>query len=289
MLKKRSMKKLIIFVVGVLFFMVFATNRTIAQSGIEPEVREMNLVRTPLDDDLHNALSFGLTLNNFGFGLGTEYRRVISPMSEFVLDFQLTALRDITEQNYQFFGQQIIPNKRNRIMSFPLIAGFKQRLFAESISDNFRLYVSGMGGATAAYVYPYYQTRDVFYVMLEDAEQFGNGDLSVQQFGPVEANTGQISNDMFQGWGDGEWKFGAAGQLGVGVDFGENFKSLTSVKVGFTFQYFPEGIQVMDPLRVLGYFPGNETHADTYVIDQGTPKQKFFGSPYITLVFGRMW
>ncbi|HAC16703.1 MAG TPA: hypothetical protein DCE78_12285 [Bacteroidetes bacterium] len=283
------MKKTIILVFGILFFMVFAINSSVAQTGIEPEVREMNLVRSPLDDGLHNALSFGLTLNNFGFGLGTEYRRVISPMSEFIMDFQISALRDITEQNYQFFGQQIIPNKRNRIMSFPLIAGFKQRLFAESISDNFRLYVSGMGGGTAAYVYPYYQTRDVFYVMLDDAEQFSNGDLSVQQYGPVEANTGQISNDMFQGWGDGEWKFGAAGQLGVGVDFGENFKSLTSVKVGFTFQYYPEGIQVMDPLRVLGYFPGNETYADTYVVADGTPKQKFFGSPYITLVFGRMW
>ena len=283
------MNKLINVVVWLLFLLVFATNTTTAQTGTEPEVREMNLVRTPLDDNLHNALSFVLTLNNFGFGLGTEYRRVISPLSEFILDFQITALRDITEQNYQFFGQQIIPNKRNRIMSFPLIAGFKQRLFAESISDNFRFYVSGMGGVTAAYAYPYYQTRDVYYVKLDDSEQFGDGDLSVQQFGPVEANTGQISNDMFQGWGDGEWVFGTAGQLGVGVDFGENFKTLTSVKIGFTFQYFPQGIQVMDPLRVLGYFPGNELYADTYVVDQGTPKQNFFGSPYITLVFGRMW
>jgi hypothetical protein len=115
------MNKLINVVVWLLFLLVFATNTTTAQTGTEPEVREMNLVRTPLDDNLHNALSFGLTLNNFGFGLGTEYRRVISPLSEFILDFQITALRDITEQNYQFFGQQIIPNKRNRIMSFPLM------------------------------------------------------------------------------------------------------------------------------------------------------------------------
>ncbi len=283
------MKSLKNFTTGLFLFMFIVVPGSYAQFGFEPEIRETNIVRTPLDEDLRNAFSFGITLNNFGFAAGTEYRRVISPLSEFVLDFQISALRDITEQNYQFFGQQIIPNKRNRVISFPLTAGFKHRLFAESISDNFRFYATGMGGLTAAYVYPYYRTYDVYYIMESDVPAFQAGDLSVIQIGPLEANTGQISNDMFQGWGDGEWKTGAAGQIGLGVDFGENFKSLTSVKVGFTFQYFREGIQVMDPYRVLGYFPGSELYPDTFVAAEGTKKQKFFGSPFITLVFGRMW
>jgi len=260
-----------------------------AQFGYEPTIEESIIVRSPLDDDLRNAISFGITLNNFGFGAGSEYRRVLSPRSEFVLDFQITALRDITEQNYQFFGQQIIPNKRNRIISFPLTAGFKYRLFAETVSDNFRFFVTGMGGPTASYVYPYYQLREVYFMLEQDIPAFQQGDLSVIQLGFLEANTGQISNDIFQGWGQGEWKFGAAGQVGIGVDFGSTFKNVSSVKVGFTFQYFDEGIQVMDPYRVLGYFQGTDQYPETIVAGPGTKTQKFFGSPYITLVFGRMW
>lgn len=260
-----------------------------AQFGSEPTIENQVRVQTPLDENVKNALSFSLGLNNFGFGAGTEYRRVVSPLSELLVDFQITALRDITEQNYQFFGQQIIPNKRNRIISFPTMVGFKQRLFSEAVSDNFRFYVSAMGGPTAAYVYPYYRLRQVYYVFEEDVPQFVQGDLSVLQFGLLEANTGQISNDMFQGWGEGEWKFGAAGQIGIGVDFGNSFKSLTSVKVGFTFQYFDSGIQVMDPYRVLGFFEGSQERPETIVATTGTDKQKFFGSPYITLLFGRMW
>ncbi len=260
-----------------------------AQFGTEPQIENDVRVRSPLDEDLRNAISFGVTLNNFGFGTGTEYRRVLSPLSEMVLDFQITALRDITEQNYQFFGQQIIPNKRNRIISFPLMVGFKQRLFSEAVSDNFRFYVSAMGGPSAAYVYPYYQLREVYYIFEQDIPAFQSGDLSVLQYGLLEANTGQISNDIFQGWGQGEWKFGAAGQLGIGVDFGSNFKTLTSVKVGFTFQYFDSGIQVMDPYRVLGFFESTDSTPETLVAAPGTDKQKFFGSPYITLIFGRMW
>lgn len=272
-----------------LTLLLFGSIPVYSQFGVEPEIDSQVRVKSPLDEDLRNAISFGITLNNFGFGAGTEYRRVTSPLNEFLIDFQITALRDITEQNYQFFGQQIIPNKRNRIISFPLMMGFKQRLFSEAVSDNFRFYVSAMGGPTAAYVYPYYQLREVYYIFEEDITAFQSGDLSVLQYGLLEANTGQISNDIFQGWGQGEWKFGAAGQLGIGVDFGSNFKTLTSVKVGFTFQYFDSGIQVMDPYRVLGFFEGTDSTPETLVAATGTDKQKFFGSPFITLVFGRMW
>lgn len=276
------------FLLLLLTLIIFSTTLS-AQFGSEPTIENQIRVQSPLDENVRNAISFSLGLNNFGFGAGTEYRRVISPLSEVLVDLQITALRDITEQNYQFFGQQIIPNKRNRIISFPTMVGFKQRLFAEAVSDNFRFYVSAMGGPTAAYVYPYYSLRQVYYIFEEDVPAFFNGDLSVMQFGLLEANTGQISNDMFQGWGEGQWQFGSAGQLGIGVDFGRSFKSLTSVKVGFTFQYFNRGIQVMDPYRVLGFFEASENRPETIVASLGTDKQKLFGSPYITLLFGRMW
>jgi hypothetical protein len=269
--------------------LVLISSSVSAQYGIEPELRGIEEFKTPLDFGLRNSLGFNIALNNFGFGLGAEYRRVVSPLSEVVVEFNITALRDITEQNYQFFGQQIIPNKRNRILSFPVMTGFKHRLFATPVSDNFRFFAAGKLGPTVAFVYPYYQTRDIYYITLDDIDQNFEFDPSKIKFGPVEANTGQIVNDMFQGWGDGEWKFGAAGQLALGVDFGEDFRNLSSVKIGYSFQYFNSGIQVMDPFSTLGIIPGNEERPDVFVLDTGTGKQKLFGSPFITLVFGKMW
>lgn len=284
-----AMKLLInkIFAVG--FILLIPFSASFAQPGIEPDLRGIEEYKTPLDFGLRNSIGFNIALNNFGFGVGTEYRRVVSPLSEVIVEFQITALRDIKEQNYQYFGQQIIPNKRNRILSFPLTAGFKHRLFATPVSDNFRFYVAGNAGPTLAFVYPYYKTRDIYYIMEEDIPPNNEIDPSDIKFGNIEANTGQLINDMFQGWGDGEWKFGAAGQLSMGVDFGNEFKNLTSVKIGYTFQYFNEGIQVMDPYHTLGIIPGNEEWPDIFVLEKGSSKQKFFGSPFITIVFGRMW
>lgn len=260
-----------------------------AQYGIEPELRGIEEYKTPVDFGLRNSLGFNIALNNFGFGIGAEYRRVVSPLSEVVVEFNITALRDITEQNYQFFGQQIIPNKRNRILSFPVMAGFKHRFFATPVSDNFRFFAAGKLGPTMAFAYPYYQTRDIYYIMRDDFDQNFEFDPASIKYGPVEVNTGQIVNDMFQGWGDGEWKFGAAGQIAIGVDFGEDFRNLSSVKIGYTFQYFQNGIQVMDPYSILGVIQGNEERPDIFVLETATSRQKLFGSPFITLVFGKMW
>lgn len=263
-------------------------DQTTAQPGIEPEIRGVDSFRTPLDYNLRSAAAFNVVLNNFGFGIGGEYRRVITPLSEIYAELQITALRDVTEQNYQFFGQQIIPNKRNRVLSFPLTVGFKHRLFPQPVSDNFRLFVSGQAGPTAAFVYPYYTAANILYVMEEDLDS-GEPLQDIVQLGRVEANIGQFVNDVFQGWGDGEWTFGSAGQIALGVDFGERFNSVTTLKIGFTFSYFEKGIQVMDPFNAIGIIPTPQFDSDVYVLQEGTPRQKFFGSPFITLSFGNMW
>ena len=269
----------------VLFSVPFAAS---AQPGVEPPIRGADSFRTPLDDDLRNTASFNLALNNFGFGIAGEYRRMVSPLAEVFTELQITALRDVTEQNYQFFGQQIIPNKRNRILSFPLTFGFKHRIFPQPISDNFRLFVSAQGGPTLAFIYPYYNAATVRFVM-EDDLSTGANLADIVQIGRVEANVGQFVNDVFQGWGDGEWMLGTAGQIGIGVDFGERFNNVTTLRLGFTFSYFAEGIQVMDPLNAIGIIPTPDFDTDVFVLREGTPRQRFFGSPFITLSFGNMW
>jgi hypothetical protein len=281
-------QRLLLFTVIILVSVISLPSYGWSQAGVEPPVRGVDTFRTPLDDDLSRTAAFNLVLNNFGFGIAGEYRRMVSPLAELYAELQLTALRDVTEQNYQFFGQQIIPNKRNRILSFPLTFGIKHRVFPQAVSDNFRLFVSAQGGPTLAFVYPYYNAATVRYVMEDDLGS-GSSLNELVQIGQVEANVGQFVNDVFQGWGDGEWMFGSAGQIGFGVDFGEQFNSITTVKIGFTFSYFAKGIQVMDPLNAIGVIPTPEFDTDVYVLREGTPKQRFFGSPFLTLSFGNMW
>jgi hypothetical protein len=260
----------------------------LGQAGLEPPLRGIDEFRTPMDEGLRRAASFNISLNNHGFALSGEYRRVVSPLGELFAELQITALRDVTEQNYQFFGQQIIPNKRNRVLAFPLMVGFRHRLFPQPVSDNFRFYAMAQAGPTMAFVYPYYNTVNVNYVIERELMEQGL-DPDIIRFGPVEANLGQFVNDVFQGWGDGSWKFGTSGKIGLGIDFGENFKTITTIKVGFAFSYFPEAIQVMDPFNAVGIIPGNPERPDIYVVTEGAPSQKLFTSPFITLSFGGMW
>jgi hypothetical protein len=276
------------FLITLLISLWGITSVSHAQPGIEPQVRGIDVIRTPLDEGFRNGASFNVLLNNFGFGISGDYRRMLGPLTEGFVEFQITPLRDVTEQNYQFFGQQIIPNKRNRVVSFPLTAGFKQRLFAGPVSDNFRFFTSAQAGPTMAFVYPYYNLREVYYMSLDDLNTFGL-DPSLIKLGRIEANTGQFVNDTFQGWGDGSWVFGVAGQLSIGVDFSESYKNITSVKVGFSFNYFDDGIQVMDPFRSLGVIPPTDTTPTINVVEPAADKQKFFGSPFFTISVGGMW
>lgn len=254
-----------------------------AQAGQEPDVRTISKPRTSFSDGLKNAWGFNLTINNFGFAVGTEYRRSIGDFTDIVVETHWAGLKDDTEQSFQFYsGQQVVPNKQNRIMVFPLLVGVRHRVFANAVSDNFRIYVSGQVGPSAAFVYPYYNQDGydhIPYYFFDDP----NPELKP---GPVPGrDPDTFPNDAFQGWGDGTWIKGLAGQFTLGADFGTNFKSLQSLKVGYYYQYYPEGIQVLEEVNVLGY----NSNVGAFAVVKGAGKQRYFASPIITLVLGGMW
>ncbi len=222
---------------------------------LEPEIDRVVDAQSPFSVGLKNGMSFNLELNDFGVALGGQYRRGISFNNEIVLDFEFTAIKDEREQQFQtFFGQQIIPNKYNRALSFPVMLGLKRRLFAEQLSDNFRFYTQTSLGATFTFLYPYFDDS--------------------QGLGYIRPN--QIPNDVFQGWGDGFIEVGLAGLLGIGIDFGDDFKRFQSVRFSYMFFYFPQGVQIMEPSSPNPEFDGFEPNY-------------FFGTPTITLQFGGMW
>ncbi|MFH5882721.1 hypothetical protein ACG2F4_00305 [Halalkalibaculum sp. DA3122] len=245
----------------------------------EPDVMPLPEPRTPLSEGKHNALGFEVMINNFGFGIGGHYSRVLGPFTELTFETGITGIRDVSEQTYTdpFFGQQIIPNKYNRAMAFPFMAGIKKRFFARKISDNFRFFAAASGGPVLAFVYPYFNDS--------------NGNGFRDNFVVNGIRRSESVNDFFSGWKDGETKWGVAGEFKVGVDIGENFSKLTTVEFGYYFYYFDEGIQMMEPYRPVINNQGQYVLRPdgTFEREPFFDAQKYYGTPQITLTFGGMW
>lgn len=247
---------------------------------LEPEVETSIRTVTTLSDNYGTAFGFDFLMNNFGFGFGGEMRKVVGTQTELTASLRITGLRDASEQTFTdfFFGQQVIPNKFQRGLSFPLMFGMRQRLFPEFIQDNYRFFASASMGPSVALTYPYF----------DDINNNGFREQFQNFFEPV--------NDIFSGIGDGEWHWGGAGEVKLGVDIGANFSRLSSVEFGYFFYYYPDGIQIMMPTQPAmrqNVNPGQ----DPFIVDQNGElvlepffdAQSFFGTPQITFTFGWLW
>lgn len=274
------MKKELLRISSLLFifslFLFPAGNDVLKAQIIEPELERTTRVATKLNDHYKTGYGFNFLMNNFGFGAGFELRRVIAPQTEFMGTIRITGLRDASEQTFTdfFFGQQIVPNKYQRALAFPLMIGVRQRLFARTIQDDFRFFLSLSAGPTAAFSYPYFQ----------DINNNGFRETFVDYFEPV--------NDMFSGLDKGIWHWGGAGEIKLSLDIGRNFASLSSVEFGYYFYYFPDAIQIMMPNQpVLN--PNRRPGESGFIFENGElvlepffEPQSFFGSPQITFTFG---
>lgn len=258
-------------ILGLGLFALSSSQKAIAQTtpGIEPEIRSPSEPESPLDYDKRYGATVDIGLTNYGFALGGQFIRVLSRNTELLLKAHIGTLKDSREQTFFFFGQQIIPNKYNRVLNFPILTGFRQRLLANHIDDNFRIYASGLAGVSFSFVYPYFEDRP-----------FPSADDPLAGVQLPQTRT----NDVFQGWGDGNWEMGYSGQLGLGVDFGDSFSRITSLEFGLLAQYYPDGIQIMEPNRLV--FDGNIPEIDR---GGGFDSQELFLTPTITLKFGGMW
>lgn len=258
-----------------------AIQHIVAQKQVtEPDLIVEERVSTPLNRHYQSGLTFNFVVNNFGFGIGGQYRRVLAPQMEGVFNIRITGLRDASEQTFTdvFFGQQIVPNKYQRAFAFPAMIGLRKRLFADKVQDQYRFFVSASAGGVAALSFPYFNDR--------------NDNGYREQF---NENFEQV-NDIFTGWSEGDWHFGGAGEIKIGVDVGRNFSSVTSIEFGYYMNYFPDGIQMMTPTQPdlrEGVGPGENpfqfTENGDLVLEPFFDAQKFFGTPQITITFGSLW
>lgn len=263
-------------VLGLMLLLTVVFTVPVSAQLKEPEVDKIAEPKTPLSEGFHNSVGFDIFLNNFGFGLGGHYSRVLGPYTELTFRTAITGIRDVSEQTFQSFltGQQIVPNKYKRAIGFPFILGVEQRLFARNIEDNFRFYVGGGAGPAMAFTFPY----------LNDVNNNGFRDFQARQGYLIPR---ERVNDFFSGWKDGETRWGLSGELKIGVELGSSFGSVTTVEFGYFFYYFKQGLQIMEPYRPTEYdadgFPVEATKVPF------NDAQKYFGTPQIKFSFGGMW
>jgi len=236
------------------------------RESIEPPELPAAKAKTAYQEGLRTGWLARFLLSDNGFSIGTELRKVATPYTELIFSIDAGGLRDSREQIFNsFYFGQITPNKYRRVMTMPVQVGLRQRLFAHAFDDNFRLNLTASGGPTAAFIYPYFR----------DSDQNGIRD------------TDEIYYDVFRGWNEGEFMFGGAGKVGIGIDFGDRFKRVTTFEFGYQVQYFANGIQIMQPNAYeLIFLPGGQIGLD---IVPGASKQSLFGTPVISLSFGRFW
>lgn len=260
--------------------LLLSTLEVVNSQVTEPELRVEERVAVPLSENYKAGLTFDIVFNNFGFGIGGEYRRVLGSQTEGVIHTRITGLRDASEQTFTdvFFGQQIVPNKYQRAFAFPLMLGMRQRLFADKVQEEYRFFLSAAAGPVAAFTYPYF----------DDRNNNGFREQFADYFEPV--------NDIFTGLGDGSWHFGTAAELKFGIDFGRTFSNVTSVEFSYYMNFFPNGIQMMMPNQpdlLMNVPPGESPfqfdNDNELVLEPFFDAQSFFGTPQITITFGRLW
>lgn len=264
-----------IYVLFVFFICVSST--AFAQFG-EPEVRSKSEARSLYTEGYRSGFGFKFTVNDFGFGAGGQYRRVLAKNTEGLLTLRVTGIRDPKEQTYidYYFGYRTTPDKYKRIISFPLNVGVKQRLFSRLISDNFRVFTSLSAGPVLAYSFPYF----------DDVNNNGFHENNEFLYGINER-----VYDIFTGWKGGKPHYGINGDFEIGIDLGSNFARLMTLQFGYTFNYFKDGLQIMQPYKPALDSQGNLQYdtGGNLLLEDFYSKRKFYGSAQISFIFGWMW
>lgn len=251
----------------------------LAQYG-EPPVRSIDQPRNLYDEGYKFGLGFSFELSDFGFGVGVQLRKGLSPYTEGLFNIGIKGLRDPSEQTYidYYIGNRTIPGKYQRVTTFPLSIGLKRRVFARQITDNFRVHTAMSFGPTFAMTTPYF--NDI-------------NDNGFRESNPAEFSIYEPVLDIFQGLKDADWKFGWNGDLILGIDFSENFARLQTFQFGYSFYYFKDGLQIMEPFEPIRDRYGNILDDEPDGIADGFQRANsptdYFGSAKVTFVFGWMW
>ena len=195
--------------------------------------------------------AFGLevVVTNSGFGLGGYVSRPMNRRTAFVAEFTIGSEKSDREVRFLGVNQSFIPDKANYFLRMPIRAGVQRRIWQDYIEDNFRPYLQLTAGPTLGWIYPYFDDANGNETYDQDEERRYDG------FG-----------SLFKG----EFRFGFGGIIGLGAHFGENTRVTQGVRIAYSFNYFFSSVQLLE------------------TAEQTNPP-KFFGSPHISITFGRLF
>lgn len=177
--------------------------------------------------DLKNKFMVDFAFSVHGFGLGLGYGQKLNETSELFINLMISEARASDE--LEFFdweeGRYLVPNKINRLMMFPVSAGYKKYLFSDSFEGNLKPYVSG------ALIMNYIMSRP-----------YREGRLPFAPYVP-----------FFQSFSETEnyFRFGAYAELGF--DFSPLPKQNTSIMLRYYYVPFDEGIESIKDVPVTNF------------------------------------
>lgn len=205
-------------------------------------------------------------LTNSGFGLGGYYQHALSRSVSLTAEAGLRAAKHESEGTFvDFFGRRTTPGKAHYMLMMPVRLGVQHRLFQNQIENNFRPYLQFSGGPTLGWEYPYFHDCNA-------NDRYDPG-AALDCDGDGEMDDTETTYDALSGLPHGTFRLGVGGLLAIGAHFGESTRTTQGLRIGYTLHYFPTGIELLQPA------------ADAEEADV----QHFFGSPIITLVFGRLF
>jgi hypothetical protein len=206
-----------------------------AQAAMKPDTTiiftpsDPNLIREKNYKPAEQAWGLDLLLSNNGFGLGVFYRYEMTDDLSLMFNFAISDVKDDAEfEQYDYFGQSIVPNKKNRLLLLPLTASIQYRLFRDDIVDNLRPYITAGIGPTMVFVAPYANPTRYY---------FSDGTYAYTDPGKI---------DFFSSLKYGRPRYTLGGFIGAGAYFGMDKGTMTGLSVKYFLAPFPSGIEVME-------------------------------------------
>ena len=181
------------------------------------------LVRPHAYNPQTDAWGIDLDLSNNGFGMGFFYRHEYDDELSGMINFTISDVKDNSEvEQYDWYGNTVIPGKLNRLMMMPLFVSVQYRLFKDDIDDNFRPYITGGLGPAMILVAPYATYTD-------------------DGYGGMQQN--QI--DFFTSLKYAQPRYTVGGFIGAGLYFGSQQGSMTGISMRYLYIPYSPGIEVM--------------------------------------------
>jgi len=201
-------------------------------------------------DPYGKGAGFQILLTNSGFGLGGYYHRPITTDVKFLIDFSLGSAKDEREQ--KFYNPITGASYIQNKANYLLLLPLQ-------IGVQRRLWREQIADNLRPYVqFSAGPTLGWVYPYFNDHNQNNR----------YEPELGERIYDVFQALPNGRLHPGIGGMVVFGAYFGTSYRAVQGVRFGYALHYFPRPVRLLE---------GN------------TPSQRFFGTPIISLTFGRLY